>query len=516
MRVSLSILSILLICGAPAARAQREGNTPMSDTSKSTPILVGSAKQLFIDARFIARSREVTLRMNPPAKLGAVLRPERPWEDKSIGFCASVIEHDGSFKLFYRADSHEKGASVCLATSGDGLHWGRPRVGLYEFGGSLDNNIVFRDTDNSEAYRGVGETVVFLDPHGTPEQRFKMIASKGWPDPKTAGLYCHTSPDGVHWTPGPRVLDICPDTANQAAWDRQRGKYVAYIRIWNPLRQVGRVEVDDLLAPWPYTPLGDKAYFIWGRDKIAVSSTEFPVAFGYDAADPVPSDHYNPAVVEYPYAANAYFSFPSPYLHFPEPPVGRFGNDGLLDIQMAVSRDGVTFQRLERAPYIPLGLEGEPDALSNYMAVGMLRVGDYLYQYYGAYDVTHGLPEAQQKLPIGCLAAVQQRLDGFVSADAAWAGGELVTPPLVFTGKRLVLNLNASAMGACQVGLQDAAGSDLPGFTVDDGDILRGNSVAKTVTWKGSSDVSALAGKPVRLRFVMRATKLFAFQFTGE
>ena len=202
--MTASTLGILLVCGAGAAHAQMEANRTMAGNLSSTPIPVAAAKQLFIDGRFIASSRNVELRMNPPAKLGPVLLPERPWEDKSIGFCASVLEHDGVFKLFYRADSHAAGASVCLATSTDGLHWDRPRIGLYEFGGSKDNNIVFRDTDNSEAYRGVGETVVFLDPHGSPEQRFKLIASKGWPDPKTAGLYCHSSPDGVHWTPGPR------------------------------------------------------------------------------------------------------------------------------------------------------------------------------------------------------------------------------------------------------------------------------------------------------------------------
>ncbi|MCX7428181.1 MAG: hypothetical protein NTW96_21450 [Planctomycetia bacterium] len=519
MRTALFLQCVLMVCGALPALAQQEAGTAASDAQSSqpvavVPIAVGGEKQLFIDNRFIAAdSRNVELCMNPPVKLGAVLRPERPWEDKSIGFCASVIEHEGVFKLFYRADGREKGASVCLATSRDGLQWERPRIGLYEHGGTKDNNIVFRDTDDSAAYRGVGETVVFLDPHGSAEQRFKMIASKGWPDPRSAGLYCHTSPDGVHWTAGPRVLDICPDTANQAAWDRQRGKYVAYIRIWNPLRKVGRVEMDDIMAPWLYKPLGAEAFFIWGKESVAVPSREFPVAFGYDAEDPVPSDHYNPAAVEYPYAQNAYFAFPSPYMHFPEPPAGKFGNDGLLDIQMAVSRDGVEYRRMTRAPYIPLGLAGEPDSLSNYMAVGMVRRGDYLYQYYGAYAVTHGLPEAHQKLPIGCLCAVRQRLDGFVSADAAWGGGELVTPPVVFTGKRLVLNLNASAMGACQVGLLDAAGKDVPGFTVDACDILRGNAVEQVVTWKGSSDLAALSGQPVRLKFVMRAAKLFAFQF---
>ncbi len=177
-----------------------------------------------------------------------------------------------------------------------------------------------------------------------------MIASKGWPDPRIAGLYCHTSPDGVHWTVGPRVLDICPDTANQAAWDRQRGKYVAYIRIWDPLRKVGRVETDDIMKPWPYRSLGADAYFIWGKENVAVPSREFSVAFGYDAEDPVPSDHYNPAAVEYPYASHAYFAFPSAYMHFPDPPIGKYGNDGVLDIQMAVSRDGLVYRRVERAP----------------------------------------------------------------------------------------------------------------------------------------------------------------------
>ena len=39
------------------------------------------------------------------------------------------------------------------------------------------------------------------------------------------------------------------------------------------------------------------------------------------------------------------------------------------------------------------------------------------------------------------------------------------------------------------------------------------NDVAYTVGWGDKSDVSALAGKPVRLRFEMRSAKLYAFQF---
>jgi hypothetical protein len=272
--------------------------------------------------------------------------------------------------------------------------------------------------------------------------------------------------------------------------------------------------MDDITKPWPYDTAA-KPFHIWGEDKIAVTSQEVPTAFGYDGQDPVPSDHYNAAAVEYPWAEAAYFLFPSAYLHFPEPPVGKYGNDGLVDIQMAVSRDGVTFQRLSRAPYVPLSPEPAKDAKSLYMAVGMVRHGDDLFQYYAGYEVTHGEPEETGPNPVGSICAAKQRLDGFVSADAAYGGGELLTPPLKFAGQRLELNVDGSAMGACRVGILDEAGKPVPGFGVADCDEIHGNHIKQTVAWEGKSDVSTLAGKPVRLRFVMRACKLYAFHF-GE
>lgn len=42
-------------------------------------------------------------------------------------------------------------------------------------------------------------------------------------------------------------------------------------------------------------------------------------------------------------------------------------NDGLLEIQLAVSRDGVRFQRPDRTPYIPLDVKGTWHAGQMYM-----------------------------------------------------------------------------------------------------------------------------------------------------
>jgi hypothetical protein len=476
----------------------------MPDTDTDVLWDIGDRKQLFIDERFIESSKGVTLTMNLPTKLGPVLLPDQPWESKRIGFCDSVIDYEGQLRLYYWAFAEDGGNYICMATSEDGLHWERPKLGVVEFQGSKENNIVLT---------GTNETTVFLDPHGKPEERFKTLSVMHWPDAERAGLYVHTSPDGIHWTKSDRrVFPLAPDTANQAAWDQQRGKYVAYIRIWSPLRKVGRVEMSDITEPWPYDETVDH-YYIWGEDNIPVPSKEIPTAFGYDEHDPVVSDHYNPAAVEYPWAEASYFMFPSAYMHFPEPPVGKYGNDGLLDIQMAVSRHGVKFHRLTRAPYVPLSREPDKDSKSLYMAIGMLRRGDDILQYYAGYEVTHGLPDAEADLPMGSICAARQRLDGFISADADYAGGEILTPPLRFAGERLELNIDCSAMGACRVALLDEQGEPYPGFSAALCDEIIGNHVHKPVTWEGRSDVSALAGQVVRLHFVMRACKLYAFGF---
>jgi hypothetical protein len=493
-------------CAAWEVRADMTHGQLVPSTNANVVRDIGSSRQLFIDERFIESSRGVTLTMNPAEKLGVVMLPDRPWETLRIGFCDAVMEYEGQYRLYYNAMARKKGTFLCLATSKDGLQWEKPNLGVTEFEGSKDNNIVMP---------APGEGVVFLDPHATPEQRFKCISVAHWPDPEQGGLYVHTSPDGIHWTRGTeRLFPLCPDTANMAMWDNQRGKYVAHIRIWNPLRKVGRIEMDDIMQPWPYEPL-EQPFHIWGKDKIPVPSREVPTCFGYDEQDPVPLDHYNSAAVEYPWAEAAYLMFPSAYLHFPEPPVGRYGNDGLLDIQLAVSRDGVEYHRLSRAPYIPLSLPPAKDSKCLYMATGMIRRGDAILQFYAGFEVTHGEPEEAGPEPIASICAARQRLDGFISADAPYTGGELLTPPLRFAGSHLELNVDCSATGACRVEVLDASGSPLPGHDLAACDEIRGNHVARAVTWQGQPDVSALAGRPIRLRFALRACQLYAFQFAG-
>ena len=76
------------------------------------------------------------------------------------------------------------------------------------------------------------------------------------------------------------------------------------------------------------------------------------------------------------------------------------------------------------------------------------------------------------------------RLDGFVSVNAPLTGGELVTKPLTFTGRRLEINYATSATGQMRIELQDATGKPLPGFTLEDYELIWGDPIARIVTWK--------------------------------
>jgi hypothetical protein len=63
------------------------------------------------------------------------------------------------------------------------------------------------------------------------------------------------------------------------------------------------------------------------------------------------------------------------------------------------------------------------------------------------------------------------------------------------------------------VELQDANGQPIEDYTLADCSEIIGDEIKRVVTWNNGADVSALAGKPVRLRFRMHDADLFSFRF---
>jgi len=142
---------------------------------------------------------------------------------------------------------------------------------------------------------------------------------------------------------------------------------------------------------------------------------------------------------------------------------------------------------------------------ANYAARGIVETADGELSFYVKHN--SGYPSVH-------LRRYTLRPDGFVSVCGPYAGGAMTTRPLVFSGNRLSINYATSAAGGLNVEIQTPDGEPIEGFALADCPEIIGDRIEQTVRWKGGDDVSQLAGKPVRLRFVLRDADLYSVRFS--
>ena len=445
--------------------------------AESGVIDIGSRRELFVDEFLIEKLAGVELTLHKPEARDVVLTCDAPWEG-NVSAYYTIFEDEGLFRAYYRGwhfDGKSKTAAhpayTCYAESRDGLTWTKPELGLVEFNGSKANNIIQADPDAAQNF------VPFKDTHPAcaANARFKALAGgmTMLNGKKKACLYAYQSADGIHWSKMTGEAAITAgafDSQNLAFWDTARGEYRAYWRIFsNNLRAIRTATSKDFIH-WDH-----QAELTYG-----------------DA----PTVHlYTNAIRPYFRAPHLLIGFPTHYLATPKEQV---------EPDFMTSRDAVKFRRWEE-PIIPVTAPKDRDGnRSNYMANGLLQLPG---------QDTELSVYATEAYYAGAGSRVRRfvyRMDGFVSASAGVAGGTLTSKPVTFAGSKLSLNLVSK--GGTRVELQDANGKPLPGFTSEDCTPIIGDFIDRRVSWKGG-DVSALAGKPVRLRIDLKDAALYSLQF---
>jgi hypothetical protein len=479
------------------------------------PTDIGTRRELFVDGQLIEKLAGAERRLHHPVAREIVITHDAKWEGAGSGY-HSVI-HDGDIYRMYNRGSAlgvkdgrlTIGKQVyCYAESRDGIHWKKPDLGLFEFDGSKKNNIIWDGV-------GVHNFAPFLDtrPNCPPASRYKALAGTA----HEGGLFAFQSPDGIHWSlmrKEPVVTEGAFDSQNLAFWDPTAGKYRAYFRTFTKGITTGKV----------WKPAGYRA--------IRTASSDDFLSWG-DEADLTykdsPAEHlYTNQIGPYFRAPHILIGFPTRYIERGWSPSMRalpqlehreirakanlrYGT-ALTEGLLMASRNGVHFERWNEA----------------FLRPGPQRPDTWLYGHiyiaWHAVETKSSLPGAPNELSlyasegswIGDSNAMRRytlRLDGFVSINAGWKGGELITKPLKFKGDRLELNFATSAAGSIRVEIQDEYGKPIPGFTSSDCAEVFGDSVDRTVEWKGGTNVTALAGKSVRLRFVLKDADLYAFKF---
>ncbi|HRE83221.1 MAG TPA: hypothetical protein PLN52_19410 [Opitutaceae bacterium] len=491
--------------------------------------------QLIADRSIIERlSGGASLRLGQPILRETILKTEHPWEGTAL-FISSLYQNKGVYHILYRGldetTGKEDAASVylCLATSRDGIHWERPKLGLVEYRGSKENNITATASGKPQTFM-----FTFYDPRpGVPEdERVKGVDMRdGERRAGGAGKGLRAqilgSADGRVWRDLDLGADLQSDWPNafdggSISWSEVEQQFVGYFRWWDTEAPRHARTLDD----WMIIRPGVRSVFRSVSKDLKSWSKPEPMSFGDSPAEHI----YEAPTIPYFRNPKIYLSLASRFnpgrralsleeeralniRTFPgnkTTPTYTFASDA-NDVILLTTRAGThVYDRPFMEAFLRPGLElGNWGSRSTYAPLS----GGFIETAAGeiSFFVTrHHLQKTNS------LQRVSLRTDGFVSVNGTYGGGEMVTVPLTYTGDHLELNFSTSGAGEVRVEVQDTDGKPLPGFSLEDCDPLIGDRIAGTVRWRGQASLSRYVAKPVRLRIQLLDADVYSFRFAAS
>ena len=474
------------------------------------PIDIGKNLELFVDKYLIADMKgRATLRLHHPVRREIVMVYDQPWEGSACGY-HSVFRDGDRYRMYYHAwhippdGGQGHPLFIAYAQSADGIHWVKPKLGLIEYNGSRENNIILAAINGS----GCHDFSVFKDanPQVAPGEEYKAVGLGANP----AGLYAFKSPDGIHWTicnQSEPVMTGHPfDTQNTAFWDPNIRKYRAYIRdFYEGRRGIMTATSDDFLhwseREWLRYPSAPKEQLYTNQIRPYYRARHIFIGFPARYVDRGWTD--------------ATRALPSPELRRQRARTNSRYGTAVTDALFMSSRDGLTFHRWDEA-FIRPGLRTRHNWAygDNYVAWHVVETesaDDDSPRELSLYATESYFTGNSSRLRRYTL-----RIDGFASVYAPLRGGEFTTKPLIFEGATMTINYSTSAAGGIRVEIQNSHGKPIKGFTLADCPEIFGDAIEYTVRWRGGRKLNALAGKLLRLRFLLKDADLYALRFRGN
>ena len=434
----------------------------------------------------------------------------RPWESPTVIW----DEDDRVFKAWYSGSdvSTERWWATGYATSPDGLTWEKPELGLHSYEGSSNNNIVVM------GYGPVIKDVAEPD----AGRRYKMI--KRGPTPREVaqrlGARANYSPDGIHWTEGPRIRipewgDRTPDCGVLLRDDQDPDASRRYKLVWQAKDTIDRIDKSEgrskILAYGP-----DIEHFRHAEHNPLISPA---TGFEYE-------DHH---VMLSPYGGAWIMAYE--YGWYVPSGTGNYGRY-CADVRLAVSADGERFHRIDaEQPVIPRGANDAWDA-------GLLVISDKpaikdgtIHLFYGGNGEEwtswpgENTPDAFPYPSTGSVRASRLGLatlreDGFTCLQTPdrEVPGYAITTPIERTAITTTLTLNVGSVrhtrNWVEAELLDAEhDTAIPGFSREDCTDMCTDGWRQPVRWRGGS-LADLKESRFRIRFwIYGAARLYAFGF---
>ncbi|MCK5702349.1 MAG: hypothetical protein KAI29_14395 [Cyclobacteriaceae bacterium] len=442
--------------------------------------------QLFLDDYWISSSENLTSTLHQAEKYAnnPLIRADVSWEQNPYCFGTVIFDEEESiFKFWYQSYNNSLEISertpVLYATSTDGIQWVRPNLGVIEFQGSADNNIVLQNYGFHDLY---SPSVIKDNLEQDPQKRYKMIwwdfplGEEGYQDD---GMCVAFSPDGIHWTKHsgnpvlhPNKTEHSISDVMSVMQDKNTGKFVAYTKGW--------------AAPWPAFR---QIVRTESTDFINWSEPEVVIRHAHDLKDP---QSYGMTTSQY---GNNYIGLMYSY---------KKPGDETIDVQLTVSHDNKNWERVaNQETFIPLGKPGSWDD-GMIFCTPLINHGEKTLIYYSGWDNAHDSKERRSAIGLATL-----RLNGFVSLNAGQEPGTVTTRSMQNVNGPLLVNANASG-GSLRAELLGNDGNPIPGFSAKDCLPITKDGVVQLIRWRNHAELPEVTAK-LNIKFTLTNTELYGF-----
>ncbi len=461
---------------------------------------------LFVDDHDVLY-RSGTERVQNPAKRFAgnpIIKQDKPWEAAIAWVTVHRNAATGKYQLWYQAYAGVRAKDkrfrcvVCYAESNDGIRFTKPDLGLFPFNDVKNTNIVLiANAGHSDRY---ANAVVFDPLDKNPDRRYKMAYTDFAMDggKEYPGLNVAFSPDGIHWTKYPKAPVLrtsygdlespvpFTDETGRKWWDNPLSMADAVDVFYDPVRKV----FVNYAKMWIDGPAGGMYWkHAMGRteSKDFIHWTDAELALTPDDLD-APSVEFHTSPVFY--YNRRYFCL--------NQILNRGVGGGVINIELMVSRDGYAWDRPFRKEFfLPRGEAGQFDSGSVFTNSTPVVLDNEIRFYFGGYGsgATGGDDENMQS-GIGFATIQRDRFAGIrpmAKSDQATLRkplehiGQVTLKPVDLSNvKNISLNADASN-GSIRVELLNSRGRRIRGFSADDCEPVKGDSLAHRVAWKGKA-----------------------------
>ncbi|MEX0641100.1 MAG: hypothetical protein WD468_00285 [Pirellulales bacterium] len=441
---------------------------------------------------------------------------EKPWEVEIAWNSVYRNPDTGLYQLWYQAYSGKLSKAkthrcvVCYAESHDGVNWEKPNLGLHSYNGIQDTNIVL--IGNGGFSVNYSNSVVFDPQDRNPARRYKMAYWDFSKDQgrEMPGLSVAFSPDGIRWTKYPSApllkagysdvgkpvafadepgnewdIPLSFSDAVDALYDPKLKAFVIYHKMW--------IDGPDGNANWKHV-MGraeSKDFIHWSKPQLVLAPD--------DLDPPSVEFHHSPVF----YYNDRYFSL----LQI----LNRAENNGIIDVELALSRDGLLWNRPFRQDFfLPRNTAGAFDS-GNLTTNGSPVILDDEIRYYYGGGSGGAISQDIYKVESGIGLATMPR-DRFASLRPRSEIAQFTTK-LLELGRDLQFSVNADASrGAVLPELLNVDGHRIRGFSKDDAVQITGDSLSHPVRWKGADSHQLPSGRfMLRLHLVDHANVFAAY-----